>query len=162
MAELKNKDPELITNTIAIVSRLFVNYGWYVLAVIIIGVIVYHKYLRPLWDQMAERRERMSEDPDASARRQEQMDAARRRQQEIYDKQRQEYERKEQEKQTERQRQRNEVINSVDNSADIANELRKRQMRPLRDNSFNPLMGSSSGASYRPSRPACGPSDGGG
>jgi hypothetical protein len=61
MAELKNKDPELITNTIAIVSRLLVNYGWYVLAVIIIGVIVYHKFLRPLWDQMAERRERMSE-----------------------------------------------------------------------------------------------------
>ena len=89
----------------------------------------------------------------------EHMERARRRQQDIYDKQMQEFKRQEEEKQIRKKNQLLELNKSVDKMKDT-NDLRKRNSKPLRDNSFNPLMGSTSGSTYRPSR-SCGPSSGG-
>ena len=94
------------------------------------------------------------------ATRAEQMEMARRRQQEIYDKQMREFKEKEEQKQLEKKRQLNQLKETIAKSVDTTSDLRKRNSKPLRDNSFNPLMGTSSGSAYRPSR-SCGPSGGG-
>ena len=84
------------------------------------------------------------------------MERVRRRQQLIYDKQMEELKQKEEQKLIQKRQQILELEKSVDKSSD----LRKRDSKPLRDNSFNPLMGSTSGSNFRPSR-SCGPSSGG-
>jgi hypothetical protein len=97
-------------------------------------------------------------DPETVASRLEQMEIARRRQQEIYDKKVEELKLKESEKQLNKRRELQELQQNVSHKQE--NELKRRtDTKSFRDNSFNPLMGSSSSSTYRPSR-NCGPSGG--
>ena len=90
----------------------------------------------------------------------EQMERARRRQQELYDKQMEEFKQKESEKQNQKKKELLDLVKSVDKIKDNS-DLRQRNPKPFRDNSFNPLMGSSSGSSSGFRRSRAGPSGGG-
>ncbi|XP_054156965.1 selenoprotein S-like [Oppia nitens] len=158
--QLTNSDPKLVKDTISLIGDLLVQYGWYLLLAIISIAVVYNKYLSPLLDRL--RHQRANEDTETVANRVQQLEAARRRQQELYDKKAQEFKQKEAEIESKKQEEVKQLLKSVDpNKPDsMVNALRKRQSKPLRDNSYNPLMGSSSGSTFRPSR-SCGPSSGG-
>ena len=57
MAELKNTDPQIITDMFDVVSALLMNYGWYVLIIIIGVVFVWNRYLSRVASNLSQRTE---------------------------------------------------------------------------------------------------------
>jgi hypothetical protein len=97
-------------------------------------------------------------DPETVASRLEQMEIARRRQQQLYDKKVEEFKQKELEKELNKKQELQELQQNISHKQE--NELKQRTAtKSFRDNSYNPLTGSSNSSSYRPSR-NCGPSGG--
>ncbi len=97
-------------------------------------------------------------DPETVASRLEQMEIARRRQQELYNKKVEELKQKELEKQLNKRQELQELQQNASHKQE--NQLKRRtDTKSFRDNSYNPLMGSSNSSTYRPSR-NCGPSGG--
>ena len=57
MSTLENKDPQIITDAMDLVSDLLSSYGWYALALIFGFVVIWNKYLRKNIQQIRQQNE---------------------------------------------------------------------------------------------------------
>ncbi|XP_028400179.1 uncharacterized protein LOC114523452 isoform X1 [Dendronephthya gigantea] len=143
-ATLKNETPEFVSTAINSVLLFLEKYGWFVVFGILAAVFIW-SLLEPYWrkwrDEWNKKIEEANLDPARLARSLEKMEHARKQMQEKVDASA--VEQAEKMKKVEAQK-RKEKIENYENE-------KKGRSRTRRNADYNPLTGSSSGPSYRPS-----------
>lgn len=171
---LHQHSPWFISIVVSKVISMIVSIGWYALAILLVGYILWW-YLEPRIRQWLRKREISKEaaeyhkDPDKALARERAIDKARQRMQEMYNLQAQkqakerelEEKNKEEEKedlelhkQTKESRPKNRIAEGRLSSASGSNSTTKPSGKPRLRPEYNPLMGDSSGRTcgWRPSQ----------
>lgn len=165
---LKNETPAAVSDAVVNVVLFLEKYGWFVILVAIISVLIWSK-LEPYWRKWKQKRDKQFEaaiDPNKLAKCQESLEVSRRRMQENLDAKAKEFAEKKRELEAQK---RQENIDDWemhqqgrgykskhaknDGGKPSQNQVKPKKSDRLRTSEdYNPLSGSSSGSSFRPNR----------
>ncbi|XP_076457760.1 selenoprotein S-like [Babylonia areolata] len=172
---LQNETPESLTGAVSAGFAFLQQYGWFLLLGVVVVLYLKSRFLQPRLDSWQQQREDASYKKMDEGKAQSQLEAmerARQRMQEQLDRQAAEYKLKQKEKEEKARQEKIADWERHQEGKGYRSKIRAKEeeegpsqpkpkpKKPLRSDDYNPLMGTSGGASFRP--PRRGPSTGGG